>query len=102
MMIRMLTMGQLPEALFLANDLFEREMAPHVSQACTSSFHAFASEPVIQNMMQQGKLHMWGAFDENDQLVAVSSMNDPYHISMICVKEDHRMQGISRELLAAM
>ena len=102
MMIRMLTMGQLPEALFLANDLFERDMAPHVSAACTSSFHAFASEPVIQNMMQQGKLHMWGAFDDNDQLVGVSSMNDPYHISMICVKEDYRMQGISRELLAAM
>ncbi len=102
MMIRMLTIGQLPEALAMANDLFDKEMAPYVSASCTASFHAFASADMITNLMQAGKLHIWGAFDETGQLVGVSSMNDPYHISMLCVKETHRRQGISRSLLETM
>ena len=35
MMIRMLTIGQLPEALAMANDLFDKEMAPYVSAGRT-------------------------------------------------------------------
>ena len=102
MMIRMLTMSQLPEALVMANHLFDKEMASVVSPECTASFHMFASEPVIRDMMQKGTLHIWGAFNEREEIVGVASMNDPYHISMICVREDSRRQGISRQLLETM
>ena len=101
-MIRMLTMGQLPEALALANGSFDRDMAPYVPAGCTTSFHAFASGDMIRNMMQAGQIHLWGAFDEQNNLVGVSSMNQPYHVSMLCVKEEFRRQGISRMLLDAM
>ena len=102
MLIRMLTMSQLPEALVLANYLFDKEMAPFVPSECTASFHAFASEAVIRDMMQKGTLHVWGAFDDQERIAGVASMNDPCHVSMLCVREDVRRQGISRQLLNAM
>ena len=102
MMIRMLTLSQIPEALTMANYLFDKEMAPFVSPACTASFHAFASDQMIQSMMQTGKIHVWGAFDEENRLAGVSAMNDPYHVSILCVAEQYRGQGISRALLDAM
>ena len=102
MMIRLLTMGQVPEVLVMVNAMYDREMAPLVSPECTASFHAFASEPVFQRLMQSGKMHVWGAFDDSEKLVGAASMNEPYHVSMIYVDENYRHQGISRRLLDAM
>lgn len=102
MMIRMLTMNQMPEAMAFVKEIFDRELAPQLPDPCVASFHAFASEEPMKMMLQAGSIHLWGAFDENDTLTGVSAMNHPAHVSLLYVRPDCRGQGISRQLLEAM
>ena len=102
MMIRMLTMNQIPEAMALVRDIFDKELAASLPDGAVASFHAFANEDTMKMMMQAGSIHIWGAFDEQEALAGVSAMNHPAHVSLLYVRADKRRQGISRQLLDAM
>ena len=98
MMIRMLTMNQIPEAMALVRDIFDKELAASLPEGAVASFHAFANEDTMKMMMQAGSIHLWGAFDEQEALADVSAMNHPSHVSLLYVRADKRRQGCNGRL----
>ncbi len=95
-------MNQIPEAMSIVNAGFEKEMAPLISQPCAESFRMFAKTDTINQMIGQGMIHLWGAFDEYDRMIGVAALNNPAHVSILYVAEEHRRQGISRAFLDTM
>ncbi len=102
MEIRILTIEEIPQAVSLANGVFDYCLKNYIKDQQTVGFFLeYANEENIRQMMQEGRLILWGGFEQNN-LVAMSGMQREGHITMLYVLPLFQGRGWGKELLLEM
>ena len=85
MEIKILTIEEMPQAVALASGVFHYCYGNQIKdQQTLDFFSSYVNQENIGQMMQQGRLVLWGGFEQN-QLVAMSGMQREGHITMLYV-----------------
>lgn len=102
MEIRLLTIEEMPQALKIATGVFDYCLRNNMQDAQSiASFEQYANEANVRQLMEQGRLTIWGAF-EMGHMVAMSGMQSEGHITMLYVLPVYQRHGYGKELLLAM
>lgn len=102
MEIRILTIEEIPQAVSLANGVFNYCLRNYIKDQQTVDFFlGYANEENIRQMMQGGRLILWGGFEQNN-LVAMSGMQREGHITMLYVLPLFQRRDWGKELLLEM
>lgn len=95
LIIRRLSKRELPQAMALARDVYDRCLAPHTSPEGVETFHAYVRDPAnMENRVG------FGAF-EGGEMVAMLLVREEEHISLFFVRQGRQRQGIGSALMAA-
>lgn len=102
MIIRILTMEELPKAVSLANGVFDYCLKNSIPDRQTVDyFFDYANVEKISRLVQEKQLVVWGGF-EQDNLVAMSGMQREGHITMLYVLPMFQRRDWGKELLLEM
>ncbi|WP_022661082.1 GNAT family N-acetyltransferase [Paucidesulfovibrio longus] len=96
-MIRPLPPEDLPQAMRLVREVFQRHVAPEFSPAGIQEFSSFTTDESAQERRNQG--HVFLAARIGDDLAGVAEVRDHNHICMLFVRDDRRCSGIGRLLV---
>lgn len=95
MNLRHLHAEELPQALSLVREVFQRYQSQEYTQEGMDEFHSF-----LKDASQLQALIFYGAFDQQ-QLVGVLAMRSQ-HISLLFVQDGHHRKGIAKALFQYM
>lgn len=102
MEIRILTTGQLPEAVGLSRGVFDYCLRNTIADGqMTEAFENYVRPDYLSRMMEEGRLTMWGAFQQG-MMVGVAAMQSEGHITMLYVLPMCQRRGIGKKLLLEM
>lgn len=101
MKIERLKKEQINMAVQLARDVFATCVAPDYSQEGAAVYLSGLDSQAIQEQWAAGKLHIWGAVEEN-YLVAMCVLKDNGNITMLYVLPQYQRRGIGRSLIEVM
>lgn len=98
MEIRILTPTDLPAALQLVRQVFQRFEAPEYPPQGVASFMDFVRDENIQTFQKNREMLLWGCF-QGSTIVGVLGMRLPSHICLLFVAEEYHRQGIASGLM---
>lgn len=102
MEIRILKEEELVNAAGLSRYVFDNCLRNRMEFPQTTAYvESYVSYDNLKNMQKEGKLTLWGAF-EQEQLVAVSGLQSDGMITMVYVLPQISGRGIGSELLLTM
>jgi GNAT superfamily N-acetyltransferase len=102
MEIRMLQSDEIPQALQIARGVFDYCLKNRMDDPkMIEDFRNYTDESQIQNMEQQGSIHLWGIF-EDGRMLAMSAMQREGHITMLYVLPMFQCRGYGAALLERM
>ena len=86
MEIKILQTEEVPKAVQLARGVFEYCLRNTINEAqLIESFYTYVREENIRQLMETQKLTIWAAYDEQNNMVAVSGIvRDILHCFMLC------------------
>ena len=100
---RILTMEQIPEALSIARGVFDCCLRAQISDLeMVHIFLQYTEEQNIKKMVEEQKLTLWAAYDEQNNMVAVSGMQSEGHITLLYVLPYFQRRGYGKKLLLTM
>ncbi len=100
--IRLLAAPEIPAASYLAVNTFNYNLRKSIyRQALIDGYLLYASVDNLMQMVQTGRLSVWGAW-QNGQLLAVSGMQREGLITMLYVHPNVQRRGIGKKLLREM
>ena len=100
MSVRILTPGDLPEAMALVRTVFMEFEAPGYIEEGITHFLEFIREDAMCDRMEAGDLTLWGHFS-GDEMVGVIASRRGEHISLLFVRRDMHRRGIATRLFGA-
>lgn len=102
MEIRILTANEIPQALTLANGVFDFCVSSNIPDVrLVQGFKEYSAEENITAMEAKGEITFWGAFEQG-QMAGMSAMQREGHITMIYVMPVFQRRGFGKKLLATM
>lgn len=102
MEIKLLTTDEMPQTVQLARGVFDYCLRKSVQYPdIIASFESYVNEENVRQLMEQGRLALWGAFEQG-HLVAMSGMQSEGHITMLYVLPVYQRRGYGKQLLLAM
>ena len=103
MEIKILQTEEVPKAVQLARGVFEYCLGNTINEAqLIESFYTYVREENIRQLMEEQKLTLWAAYDEQNNMVAVSGMQSEGHITLLYVLPYYQRRGYGKKLLLAM
>lgn len=102
MEIKLLTIDEIPQALKIATGVFDYCLRNSMQfPQNIASFEQYANAENVRQLMEQGRLTLWGAF-EVGHMVAMSGMQSEGHITMLYVLPVYQRHEYGKELLLTM
>ncbi|MCM1284281.1 MAG: GNAT family N-acetyltransferase [Muribaculaceae bacterium] len=102
MNVRVLTVSELPEAVKLAQGVFNYCLRRSLQRPeDITYFEEYTQEENLRTLMEQGRLTLWGSF-EMGHMVAMSAMQREGHITLLYVLPVYQRRGYGKMLLRAM
>lgn len=103
MKIKILQTEEVPKAVQLARGVFEYCLRNTINEAqLIESFYTYVREENIRQLMEEQKLTLWAAYDEQNNMVAVSGMQSEGHITLLYVLPYFQRRGYGKKLLLTM
>lgn len=103
MEIKILQTEEVPKAVQLARGVFEYCLRNTINEAqLIESFYTYVREENIRQLMETQKLTIWAAYDEQNNMVAVSGMQSEGHITLLYVMPYYQRRGYGKKLLLTM
>ena len=103
MKIKILQTEEVPKAVQLARGIFEYCHRNTINEAqLIESFYTYVREENIRQLMEAQKLILWAAYDEQNNMVAVSGMQSEGHITLLYVLPYFQRRGYGKKLLLTM
>ena len=103
MKIKILQTEEVPKAVQLAQGVFEYCLRNTINEAqLIESFYTYVREENIRQLMEAQKLILWAAYDEQNNMVAVSGMQSEGHITLLYVLPYFQRRGYGKKLLLTM
>ena len=102
MIIRKLCVNEIEQSVCLAQWTFEYcIMRRNANQQLKEIFMQYNNYENILSLFQQGRIMIWGAFD-NNQMVGMGAMEAPGRISMLYVHPNCQRRGYGKALIREM
>lgn len=102
MEIRILTANEIPQALTLAQGVFDFCLGSSVPDPrLVQGFMEYSAEAKMTDMAAKGEITLWGAFEQG-QLAGMSAMQKEGHITMLYVLPAFQRRGLGKSLLTTM
>jgi ribosomal protein S18 acetylase RimI-like enzyme len=102
MEIRILKPEEYMEAVQVAHGVFDYCLRQHITdRQLIDGFRAYANEPALCRMAEEGRLTLWGVFEEN-RIVGMSAMQSEGHITMLYVYSAFQRRGFGSSLIEEM
>ncbi len=99
--IKIIEPPQLDEALALVWRVFLAFEAPDYAEEGVWEFKRFIEPETIRQLLDEGQYRMWVCI-EAGEIIGVSAMRPPCHISLLFVDAVHHRRGIARALVEEM
>lgn len=101
MYVKRLKPGEIPEALHLAWEVFEVDVAPTYPEEGVKEFQEFIKEEHLMPRVHSREMSFFGAM-EGDVLCGMSAIRADGHIALLFVKKQWQRRGAARMLFYAM